>query len=27
LGFTVECEEADYFGPGEPRLLMRAALG
>jgi len=27
LGFTVEREEADYFGPGEPRLLMRAALG
>lgn len=26
LGFRVEGEEADYFGPGEPRVLMRREL-
>lgn len=27
LGFAVVGEEADYFGLGEPRLVMRFALG
>jgi ribosomal protein S18 acetylase RimI-like enzyme len=27
LGYEVEREEADYFGPGERRLVMRRALG
>ncbi|MDN0081720.1 N-acetyltransferase [Crenobacter sp. SG2305] len=27
LGFAIEREEAEYFGPGEPRLVMRAQLG
>lgn len=27
LGFDVAGEEAEYFGLGEPRLVMRAALG
>jgi ribosomal protein S18 acetylase RimI-like enzyme len=26
LGFRVERQEADYFGPGEPRLVLRLAV-
>lgn len=27
LGFRSLAEDAEYFGPGEPRILMRARLG